>query len=100
DLIVEPIPGTIYSKSGAKVAEHGGFAADDTHAALIVADGGALQGNGPSQPAPPRNPHTSQVIGAAVTTAQVAPPILAALGLEPEPLEGVKIEHPQVLPGL
>src|SRR5207247_9502179 len=36
DLIVQPIPGTIYSTSKAKVAEHGGFSADDTHVALIV----------------------------------------------------------------
>jgi hypothetical protein len=38
DLIVQPITGTIYSKSAAKIAEHGGFAEDDTHTALIVSN--------------------------------------------------------------
>src|SRR5262249_12795490 len=36
DIIVEPIPGTIYSTSVAKVAEHKSFAPDDTHVALLV----------------------------------------------------------------
>ncbi len=44
DLIVEPALGTIYSKSGAKVAEHGGFAAPDTHVALLVVNGGSRSG--------------------------------------------------------
>jgi hypothetical protein len=36
DLIVQPQPGTICTTSKAKVAEHGGFAPDDTHVALLV----------------------------------------------------------------
>lgn len=95
DLIVQPIPGTIYSKSGAKVAEHGGFAIDDTHVALIVTRGARLaheddRGDG----------EAGVTIAAPVQTTQVAPTILAALGLDPRLLDGVRIEHTRVLPGL
>jgi hypothetical protein len=38
DIIIQPIHGTIYSKSSAKVSEHGGFTDDDTHVLLIVAN--------------------------------------------------------------
>jgi hypothetical protein len=40
DIIIQPIAGTIYTGSVAKVAEHGGFSANDTHVALLVVDGG------------------------------------------------------------
>jgi hypothetical protein len=35
-----------------------------------------------------------------VETAQIAPTILAALGLDPEALESVQLEHTQVLPNV
>jgi arylsulfatase A-like enzyme len=91
DLIVQPIPGTIYTGSGAKVAEHGGFATDDTHVAMIVVNGARLNdsySNG-----------GGNVVDEHVTTAQVAPTVLAALGLDPGKLDAVRIEHTQVLPG-
>ncbi|MCW3036119.1 MAG: type phosphodiesterase/nucleotide pyrophosphatase [Actinobacteria bacterium] len=91
DLIVQPVPGTIYTGSGAKVAEHGGFATDDTHVALIVVNGARLtggHGNG-----------GGNVVDERVDTAQVAPTVLAALGLNPYKLDAVRIEHTQVLPG-
>lgn len=91
DLIVQPIPGTIYSTSQSKVAEHGGFAVDDTHVAMILTNGAALDGAA--------GPH-GRVIGAAVTTTQVAPSILKLLGLDPRQLDSVRLEHTQVLPGL
>jgi hypothetical protein len=87
DLIVQPIPGTIYSGSIAKVAEHGGFATDDTHVAMIVVNGARLTGGG------------GNVVDDRVTTAQVAPTVLAALGLDPYKLDAVRTEHTQVLPG-
>src|SRR2546429_256580 len=87
DLIVQPIPGTIYSGSGAKVAEHGGFATDDTHVALIVVNGALLTGNG-----------GGNVVDDRVTTSQVAPTVLAALGLNPGKLDAARIEHTPVLP--
>jgi len=92
DLIVQPIPGTIYSGSVAKVAEHGGFSTDDTHVALIVVNGARLTGGS----------HVNgggNVVDDRVTTEQVAPTVLAALGLNPGKLDAVRIEHTQVLPG-
>ena len=85
DLVVQPIPGTIYSKSGAKVAEHGGFSVDDTHVALIVFNGAA--------------PDHGTVVSAPVQTMQVAPTVLTALGLNPAQLDGVRVQHTTALPG-
>jgi len=90
DIIVQPIPGTIYSTSNAKVAEHGGLAVDDTHVALFVVNGGNDQG----QNAP------GQTIGTAVNTTQIAPTILRALGLNPGALDAVRSQHTNSLPGL
>jgi hypothetical protein len=92
DLIVQPVAGTIYSKSGGKVAEHGGFATDDTHVALIVARGAQLAGNEEGQ-------QGGNVVDEAVQTTQVAPTILKDLGLDPQKLDSVRIEHTAVLPG-
>ncbi|HEX2712293.1 MAG TPA: alkaline phosphatase family protein, partial [Candidatus Acidoferrales bacterium] len=36
DIIVQPELGVIYTGSGKKIAEHGGFSEDDTHVALLV----------------------------------------------------------------
>ena len=90
DIIVEPIPGTIYSKSKAKVMEHGGFADDDTHVALLVVNGANIlnnkTGDGTSNDA--------------VRTYQVAPTILSLLGLNPNKLDSVRTEGVKVLPDL
>ncbi|MBN3852278.1 alkaline phosphatase family protein [Paraburkholderia sp. Ac-20340] len=84
DLIVQPIPGTIYSKSAAKLAEHGGLSADDTNTLLVLS-----------------NPHLKKnVVNAPVTNMQVAPTILRALGLDPRRLVAVQREGTQTLPGL
>jgi hypothetical protein len=91
DLIVQPVPGTIYTGSGAKVAEHGGFATDDTHVAMIVANGARLMGGDGNG--------GGSVVDDKVTTEQVAPTVLAALGLDPSKLDAVRIQHTQVLPG-
>ncbi|HWS47444.1 MAG TPA: alkaline phosphatase family protein, partial [Acidimicrobiia bacterium] len=90
DIIIQPIPGTIYSSSHAKVAEHGGFAPDDTHVALIVVNGQNGRGAGTQ----------GRVIGAPVDTTQIAPTILNALGLDPTQLDAVQAEHTHPLPGL
>jgi hypothetical protein len=93
DLIVQPVPGTIFSTSGKKVAEHGGFAPNDTHVALIVVNGSRLEnGNGREARLHGR------VVAAPVFTTQVAPTILAALHLDPSRLDGVHLEHTAVLP--
>jgi hypothetical protein len=83
DIIVQPIAGTIYSTSNAKVAEHGGFAEDDGHVALVVA-----HGNG-----------DENVVTAPVQTTQIGPTILRALGLDPRQLDAVRREGTQALPG-
>ena len=83
DIIVSPNVGVTYSGSSKKQAEHGGFAHDDTNVIMLLAN-------------PKLNAHT---ITAPVTTMQVAPTILAALGLNPEELQSVRMEGTQVLPG-
>ena len=84
DIIVQPNVGVIYTTSGKKQAEHGGFAHDDTNVILLV-----------SKPGLPVGEVTSFV-----ETAQVAPTILQALGLDPGSLEAVQQEGTPVLPGL
>jgi hypothetical protein len=84
DLIIQPIPGTIYSGSSKKLSEHGGFAHDDTNTLLVVSSPGLNE----------------RVIDASVTNMQVAPTILKALGLDPNALRAVRLEGTRVLPGL
>jgi hypothetical protein len=84
DIIVRPNYGTIYTTSTAKNAEHGGFNYSDTNVGLIV----SIPGLGAS------------TIKSPVTTAQVAPTILRALGLDPQALRSVSVEKTQPLPGL
>jgi phospholipase C len=85
DIIVVPNEGVIYTKPGKKIAEHGGFNADDTNVALLL-----------SNPAV----NNALVQPDAVQTTQVAPTILMALGMDPNALQAVKMEHTQMLPGL
>ena len=66
---------------GTKLAEHGGFSDDDRNVALIVSS-------------PKIEP---QVVEALTYTTQIAPTILAALGLNPNDLKGVVNEGTQVL---
>jgi arylsulfatase A-like enzyme len=84
DIIIQPIPGTIYSGSANKIAEHGGFAENDRHVLLVVSN-------------PSLEPRT---IASPVTNMQVAPTILSALGLDPRELQAVRREGTTVLPGL
>lgn len=84
DIIMQTPAGTIYSGSGARIAEHGGFSADNTHVLLIVSN-------------PKLEPHT---VAVPVTNMQVAPTILKALGLKPRDLQTVRQEGTCVLPGL
>jgi hypothetical protein len=85
DLIVQPEAGVIYTKPTAtKLAEHGGGAPDDRHVALLVS-----------------NPSIKAAqVDEAVSTTQVAPSILEALGLKPESLQAVEKEKTAVLPKL
>jgi hypothetical protein len=83
DIIIQPIHGTIYSKSAAKVAEHGGFSDDDTHVLLVVSNP-SFEGG---------------VVADEVQNKQVAPTILRALGLDANKLTGARAEHTTALPG-
>lgn len=84
DLVVKLKHGVIYSLSKKKFAEHGGFADDDSHVALLVS-----------------NPRlTAARVDSEVRTKQVAPTILELLDLQPQRLESVRREGTAVLPGL
>ncbi|HMD44803.1 MAG TPA: alkaline phosphatase family protein [Acidimicrobiales bacterium] len=89
DIIIQPLPGTIYSSSGAKVAEHGGFTPDDTHVAMLVVKGTDLV-----------NSTGGATVANKVHTTQIAPTILAMLGLNPSDLQSVVAEHTKLLPKL
>ncbi|MGA2145643.1 MAG: alkaline phosphatase family protein [Candidatus Sulfotelmatobacter sp.] len=84
DIIVTPNVGVTYSGSTAKLAEHGGFSHDDTNVVLLLS-------NPSFQP---------QTVRAAVGTAQVAPTILQALGINPWALDAVRAEGTPVLPAV
>lgn len=84
NIIVAPNVGVIYTGGTKKVAEHGGFAHDDTTVMMLVS-----------------NPRLPQItVSSPVETAQVAPTILALLGLDPSRLISVQQEGTQVLPGI
>ena len=84
DIIVTPNIGVTCSGSSRKLAEHGGFSHDDTNVIMLLSN--------PS--------FSSATVTSPVETAQIAPTILAALGLDPEKLDAVRVQGTQVLPGL
>jgi hypothetical protein len=84
DIIVTPNIGVTYSGSTAKLAEHGGFSHDDTNVILLLS-------NSSFQP---------QTVRTVVGTAQVAPTILEALGIDPSDLSAVRAEGTNVLPAV
>jgi Type I phosphodiesterase / nucleotide pyrophosphatase len=85
NAFVQPNAGVVYSSSTKKISEHGGGTSNDTGVALLI----SLPAFG--------KPHT---VSAAVGTTQVAPTILRALGLDPQLLQSVTLEHTAVLPDL
>ncbi len=82
DIIVTPNVGITYSGSTTMIGDHGGFAHDDTNVVLLV-----------TNPA-----FTPQTVATATATAQVAPTIVMALGLDPNLLDAVQAEGTAVLP--
>ena len=90
DLVVQLKPGYLYdgnTSSTVKRAEHGGLVADDLAVPLILGSTGlapSLQGT---------------TVNASVLTTEVAPTILAALGLDLNGLDGVRLEGTTILPG-
>jgi predicted AlkP superfamily pyrophosphatase or phosphodiesterase len=84
DIIVAPNVGVTYSGSTSKQAEHGGFSHDDTNVMILLSN--------PS--------FAAKTLTAPVTTSQIAPTILKALGLNPQSLQAVQMQGTEVLPGV
>ena len=82
DIIVTPNVGVTYSGSTTMIVDHGGFAHDDTNVMLLV-----------SHPC-----FSPQTVFAETATAQVAPTIVKALGLNPSALTAVRAEGTPLLP--
>ncbi len=76
--------GVIYADAP-DIAQHGGADFQDLSIPILVILPGMRHGT---------------TVGVRVHIIQIAPTILALLGLNPEALEAVRIEHTQVLPGL
>jgi hypothetical protein len=77
--------GVVYTGHMSKIAEHGGDDPQDRNVPILVVLPGHAEG---------------KAIGAPVETTQIAPTILTLLGLDPDQLQAVQIEHTQVLPGI
>ena len=84
DILITPNIGVTYTGSSKKLAEHGGFSHDDTNVMLLLS----------------HSSFSSRTITSPVETSQVAPTILKVLGLDPNDLQSVQMEHTQVLPGV
>ncbi len=85
DAIVITQPGVIYAGASAtKTAEHGGFSYDDAHVPILVSVPGI----------------SGAQITTPVTTTQIAPSILQALGLNAQALQAVQSEGTPPLPSL
>jgi hypothetical protein len=78
--------GVVYTGKTSKIAEHGGDDPQDRNVPILLYAPGV------------GTPGTT--ISDSVETTQIAPTILHLLGLDPDALQAVKIEHTQVLPGL
>jgi Type I phosphodiesterase / nucleotide pyrophosphatase len=82
DMILFPVPGTVYTTSGSKIADHGSFNDDDVHVALLVAN-----------PALPQ-----KTINDPVETRQIACTILHALAMDCDALQSEQVEPSRALP--
>jgi hypothetical protein len=84
DILIEAEAGVIYTKpSATKLAEHGGFSADDRHVALLVAAPGGH----------------AKTVATPVETRSVAPTVLHLLGIDAKRLDGVAKGQAKALPG-
>ena len=76
--------GVVYTGKKKKIAEHGGDNPQDRDVALVVS-GNPIENAGDTN-------------GSSVETTQIAPTILQLLGLDPNALQAVQIEHTTALP--
>jgi len=84
DIYAGAAPGTVFTDGTAKIAEHGGMSPDDRHIPLLVAGSGIGK----------------HEVGEQVSLTQVAPTLLGRLGLDPNQLQAVTVEHTAALPSL
>ena len=82
DIIVLPNAGVTYVGDPTTIEDHGGFAHDDTNVMMLLEHPGFAE----------------QTVTSDVSTAQIAPTILMALGLDPASLDAVRIEKTAALP--
>jgi hypothetical protein len=82
DIILVPEPGTVYTTSATKIADHGGFGDEDVHVALLV-----------SQSSLP-----NRTIDDPVETRQIACTILKAFDLSCDALTSQQVEPSKFLP--
>src|SRR5205823_5103765 len=82
DIILNPVPGTLYSLSPTKIADHGSFNEDDLHVALLVSSSRLPQ----------------MTIDEPVETRQIACTILRALGMTCDALTSQQTDPTMCLP--
>lgn len=88
DVIAVVQPGVIYAKpTASKLGEHGGFGHDDTNVPILLSSIGNE-----------KDDDVGRTVWTPVTTSQIAPTILAALGLDPSALDAVRLEGTRPLP--
>ena len=83
DIFAIAQDGVVYTGGTKKIAEHGGAHAQDRNVPLVVSAATVEQG---------------MVNDDSVETTQIAPTILNLLGLDPNALKAVQIEHTRTLP--
>jgi hypothetical protein len=92
DVIGLSIAGVIYaSPTATKLAEHGGFHDEDIHVPILLV---MPRSDGDDE----SDAQDARFLGTPVTTAQIAPTILALLGLDPDRLDAVRLEGTRALP--
>src|SRR5207247_1682172 len=82
DIILVPEPGTVYTTSATKIADHGGFGDEDVHVALLVS----------------KTSLPNKTITDPVETRQIACTILKSLALECDGLLSEQVEPSKFLP--
>ena len=85
--------GTVYTGKTGKIAEHGGDNPADRNVPIVIS--GAF---GPGEASDGDVGQGGHVSTTPVETTQIAPTILKVLGLDPNALQSVTIEHTQPLP--
>jgi arylsulfatase A-like enzyme len=83
DLIGIAQYGTVYTGGKGKIAEHGGNNVQDRHVPILISGGSVGAGGTNSR---------------TVETTQIAPTIIRLLGLNPNDLKAVQLEHTGALP--